>query len=126
MFEILWVAPYDRRRSNAALSGFERCSRETAVLLAATDLRSASPGELQTLLQAVDRLAQTIGRLESEALFSRWQCAEALAQVRRIAAIVQEHAAVARGLSLLPAPVCCGVLPVCCRFVIGLPPGGMR
>ena len=41
MFEILWVAPYDRRRSNAALSGFERCSRETAVLLAATDLRSA-------------------------------------------------------------------------------------
>ena len=94
MFEILWVAPYDRRRSNAALSGFERCSRETAVLLAATDLRSASPGELQTLLQAVDRLAQTI---ESEALFSRWQCAEALAQVRRIAAIVQEHAAVAVG-----------------------------
>ena len=94
MFEILWVAPYDRRRSNAALSGFERCSRETAVLLAATDLRSASPGELQTLLQAV---AQTIGRLESEALFSRWQCAEALAQVRRIAAIVQEHAAVAVG-----------------------------
>ena len=87
MFEILWVAPYDRRRSNAALSGFERCSRETAVLLAATDLRSASPGELQTLLQAV----------ESDALFSRWQCAEALAQVRRIAAIVQEHAAVAVG-----------------------------
>lgn len=79
MFEILWVAPYDRRRSNAALSGFERCSRETAVLLAATDLRSASPGELQTLLQAVGRLVQTIGRLESEALFSRWQCAEALA-----------------------------------------------
>ena len=97
MFEILWVAPYDRRRSNAALSGFERCSRETAVLLAATDLRSASPGELQTLLQAVGRLVQIIGRLESEALFSRWQCAEALAQVRRIAAIVQEHAAVAVG-----------------------------
>mgnify|MGYP000095838862 FL=1 len=90
MFEILWVAPYDRRRSNAALSEFERRGRETAVLLAATDLRSASPGELQTLLQAV-------GRLESEALFSRWQCAEALAQVRRIAAIVQEHAAVAVG-----------------------------
>lgn len=67
------------------------------MLLAATDLRSASPGELQTLLQAVDRLVQTIGRLESEALFSRWQCAEALAQVRRIAAIVQEHAAVAVG-----------------------------
>ena len=78
MFEILWVAPYDRRRSNAALSEFERRGRETAVLLAATDLRSASPGE-------------------SEALFSRWQCAEALAQVRRIAAIVQEHAAVAVG-----------------------------
>ena len=94
MFEILWVAPYDRRRSNAALSGFERCSRETAVLLAATDLGSASPGELQTLLQAVDRLVQTIGRA---ALFSRWQCAEALAQVLRIAAIVQEHAAVAVG-----------------------------
>lgn len=54
-------------------------------------------GELHTLLQAVDRLVQTIGRLESEALFSRWQCAEALAQVRRIAAIVQEHAAVAVG-----------------------------
>lgn len=69
MFEILWVAPYDRRRSNAALSEFERRGRETAVLLAATDLRSASPGELQTLLQAVGRLAQTIGRLESEALF---------------------------------------------------------
>ena len=50
MFEILWVAPYDRRRSNAALSEFERRGRETAVLLAATDLRSASPGELQTLL----------------------------------------------------------------------------
>ena len=97
MFEILWVAPYDRRRSNAALSEFERCGRGTAVLLAATDLRSASPGELQTLLQAVGRLVQTIGRLESEALFSRWQCAEALAQVRRIAAIVQEHAAVAVG-----------------------------
>ena len=45
MFEILWVAPYDRRRSNAALSEFERCGRETAVLLAATDLRSASPGD---------------------------------------------------------------------------------
>lgn len=97
MFEILWVAPYDRRRSNAALSEFERRGRETAVLLAATDLRSASPGELQTLLQAVGRLVQTIGRLESESLFSRWQCAEALAQVRRIAAIVQEHAAVAVG-----------------------------
>ena len=97
MFEILWVAPYDRRRSNAALSEFERRGRETAVLLAATDLLSASPGELQTLLQAVGRLVQTIGRLESEALFSRWQCAEALAQVRRIAAIVQEHAAVAVG-----------------------------
>ena len=65
MFEILWVAPYDRRRSNAALSEFERRGRETAVLLAATDLRSASPGELQTLLQAVGRLVQTIGRLES-------------------------------------------------------------
>ena len=76
MFEILWVAPYDRRRSNAALSEFERRGRETAVLLAATDLRSASPGELQTLL--------------------------------------------------LPAPVCCGALSVCSRFVIGLPPGGMR
>ena len=72
-------------------------SESTTVLLAATDLRSASPGELHTLLQAVDRLVQTIGRLESEALFSRWQCAEALAQVRRIAAIVQEHAAVAVG-----------------------------
>ena len=72
MFEILWVAPYDRRRSNAALSEFERRGRETAVLLAATDLRSASPGELQTLLQAVGRLV-------------------------RIAAIVQEHAAVAVG-----------------------------
>ena len=116
MFEILWVAPYDRRRSNAALSEFERRGRETAVLLAATDLRSASPGELQTLLQAVGRLVQTIGRLESEALFSRWQCAEALAQVRRRC----------RGLSLLPAPVCCGALSVCSRFVIGLPPGGMR
>ena len=44
MFEILWVAPYDRRRSNAALSEFERRGRETAVLLAATDLRSASAG----------------------------------------------------------------------------------
>ena len=31
-----------------------------------------------------------------------------------------------RGLSLLPAPVCCGALSVCSRFVIGLPPGGMR
>lgn len=29
-----------------------------------------------------------------------------------------------RGLSLLPAPVCCGALSVCSRFVIGLPPGG--
>ena len=38
MFEILWVAPYDRRRSNAALSEFERCGRETAVLLAATEV----------------------------------------------------------------------------------------
>ena len=35
MFEILWVAPYDRRRGNAALSEFERRGRETAVLLAA-------------------------------------------------------------------------------------------
>ena len=116
MFEILWVAPYDRRRSNAALSGFERCSRETAVLLAATDLRSASPGELQTLLQAVDRLAQTIGRLESEALFSRWQCAEALAQVRRIAAIVQEHAAVAVGWAVCRRRSVAGF----CRSVAGL------
>lgn len=83
MFEILWVAPYDRRRSNAALSGFERCSRETAVLLAATDLRSASPANCRRSCRPSTRLVQTIGRLESEALFSRWQCAEALAQVRR-------------------------------------------
>ena len=117
MFEILWVAPYDRRRSNAALSEFERRGRETAVLLAATDLRSASPGELQTLLQAVGRLVQTIGRLESEALFSRWQ-----ADRRHRAGACRR----CRGLSLLPAPVCCGALSVCSRFVIGLPPGGMR
>ena len=79
MFEILWVAPYDRRRSNAALSEFERRGRAVALRLAAAESRSGSPGEPATLLQAVGRLVQTIGRLESEALFSRWQCAEALA-----------------------------------------------
>lgn len=93
MFEILWVAPYDRRRSNAAVSGFERSARETAVLLAATDFRTASADQLQTLSQAVEQLLRLIGRLESECLFSRWQCAEALAHVRRIAEIVQKHSA---------------------------------
>ena len=112
MFEILWVAPYDRRRSNAALSGFERCSRETAVLLAATDLRSASPGELQTLLQAVDRRRPGRPGGPAPPRPPRRGCRSAGA-----GAADRRHRAGARcrcrGLSLLPAPVCC-------RFVIGL------
>lgn len=122
MFEILWVAPYDRRRSNAALSGFERCSRETAVLLAATDLRSASPGELQTLLQAVDRLAQTIGRLESEALFpagsvpKRWRrCGGSPPSCRSTLPLPWAEPFAGAGLLRGFA----GLLPVCYRFAAG-------
>lgn len=97
LFEILWVAPYDRRRSNSALSQFESSAGRTAELLTVTDLSAASSVELQTLLQAVEHLLVTIGQLESESLFSRWQCAEALAQVRRIGDVVRKHCVCAVG-----------------------------
>ena len=101
MFEILWVAPYDRRRSNAALSEFERRGRETAVLLAATDLRSASPGdlaaasgiELDEMRYAVECLLRSIERLDAARLLPPERCAEALESVRRIVAGLRERCA---------------------------------
>lgn len=92
-FEILWVAPYDRRRGNAVLSEFESSARQTADLLTATDLAAASAEELQTLMHSVERLMRNFKRLEAEHIFTRWQCAEALAQMRRIADIVRKHCA---------------------------------
>ena len=56
MFEILWVAPYDRRRSNAALSEFERRGRETAVLLAATVM-----GRSKTVVMDEDAIQEKYG-----------------------------------------------------------------
>lgn len=94
IFDVLWVAPYDRRRGKEALSEFEDSARKAAGLLAATDLATAPAEELQALCEAVERLVSCIERLESERLFSRWQCAEAVAQVRLIAGIVQSGPAV--------------------------------
>ena len=102
--------------SNAALSEFERRggARPRAgrhrLALGSPGRRSCRPS---SPARADHRPAPSASRL---------QCAEALAQARRIAAIVQSSRR-CRGLSLLPAPSCCGALSVCLRF-IGLPPGG--
>lgn len=96
-FEILWVAPYDRRRGNAVLSEFESSARQTADLLTATDLAAASAEQLQTLMRSVERLMRNFERLEAEHIFTRWQCAEALAQMRRIGDVVRKHCVCAVG-----------------------------
>lgn len=107
LFETLWVAPYDRRRCNTVLSEFDRSARETAGLLAATDLAAASDDELLALMQSVERLMRCLERLEAEQIFSRWQCAEALAQMRRIGEALESAHRIAcqKGERCVPEPV---------------------
>ena len=93
MFEILWVAPYDRRRSNAALSEFERRGRSAVTRLAATDLAAASGIELDEMRYAVECLLRSIERLDAARLLPPERCAEALESVRRIVAGLRERCA---------------------------------
>lgn len=122
MFEILWVAPYDRRRSNAALSGFERCSREDCRAAGRHRLALGLARRTADALAAVDRLAQTIGRLESEALFpagsvpKRWRrCGGSPPSCRSTLPLPWAEPFAGAGLLRGFA----GLLPVCYRFAAG-------
>lgn len=93
MFEILWVAPYDRCRGNAAWREFDLTARRAVLLLASTDFAAASPEQLGTVLRTAELLVRCIGRFGQEHLFPPARCAEALAQARCVADRVREAAA---------------------------------
>ncbi|WP_295961402.1 hypothetical protein [uncultured Alistipes sp.] len=93
MFEILWVAPYDRRRGNAAWREFDLTARRAVQLLASTDFAAASPEQFGTVLRTAELLVRCIGRFGQEHLFSPARYTEALALARRVADRVREAAA---------------------------------
>ena len=93
MFEILWVAPYDRRRCRATWREFDQVSRRLALLLASTDFDAASVEQLEAVLRNAELTVQCIAQFGPGHLFSPARCAEALAVARRVAGRVREAAA---------------------------------
>lgn len=90
MFETLWLAPYDRRRRNAAYIEYETSVRHAARILSRVDLKAADAEQRQQMSQGVHALADSIRRLSLEDVFAPGRCAAALKMLERVIGEVKE------------------------------------
>ena len=93
MFETFWMAPYDPRRSDPVLAGFERRARVASVLLGKTDFASATETQRYEVRKAVAELEESVQQIAATGLFRNKDCAEALERVRGIRDALAERCA---------------------------------
>lgn len=80
MFETLWVAPYDRRRHDAAWYEFERCAQKAVALLSVSDLENLSAGRTAELRRTMGMFLRSVERIGEAALFPAIRSRKAIMQ----------------------------------------------
>lgn len=83
-FEVLWVAPCDRRYGMPVFVEFGRCAQEAARLLCSTDLATASSARAGDVIRSTERLCESVQRIASVGIFDSDQTRIALTEACRI------------------------------------------
>lgn len=84
VFETLWVAPYDRRRLNAAWCEYDRCARRAVTLLSVTDLDAPLGETAANLSRTMEMFLLSVLRIDQDGLFPDQTSRKAVAQARAV------------------------------------------